>query len=136
MQVLYEEEGEIKVGAVLSQAPASLHVESPHGRRSKIKAASVLLEFEQPAGAQLVAEAERYAATLDADFLWQCSGRAEFGFRDLAREYVGREPSAAEAAGVLIRLHSAPVYFYRRGKGRFQAAPQETLNLALAAVEK
>jgi exoribonuclease-2 len=28
------------------------------------------------------------------------------------------------------------MYFYRRGKGRFQAAPQETLKLALAAVEK
>ncbi len=136
MQVLYEEDGEIKGGAVLSQASASLQVETPHGRRSKVKAASVLLEFEQPAAAQLLADAERYAAGLDADFLWQCCGAAEFTFRDLAREYVGREPSAAEAAGVLMKLHSAPVYFYRRGRGRFQAAPKETLRLALAAVEK
>jgi exoribonuclease-2 len=136
MQVLYEEEGELKVGSVLSQAPASLQVESPHGRRSKIKTANVLLEFERPPGAELLAEAQRFAATLEVDFLWQCCGRAEFGFRDLAREYVGREPSTAEAAGVLIRLNSSPVYFYRRGKGRFQAAPEETLKLALAAVEK
>ena len=136
MQVLYEEEGELKVGSVLSQAPASLHVESPHGRRSKIKAANVLLEFERPPGAELLAEAQRFAETLDIDFLWQCCGRAEFGFRDLAREYVGREPSTAEAAGILIRLSSAPVYFHRRGKGRFQAAPEETLKLALAALEK
>src|SRR5439155_25558380 len=56
MQVLYEEEGELKVGAVLGQAPASLHVESPHGRRSKIKAANVLLEFERPAGLELLAQ--------------------------------------------------------------------------------
>ena len=41
-----------------------------------------------------------------------------------------------EAAGILMKLHSAPMYFYRRGKGRFQAAPQETLRLALAALEK
>ena len=136
MQVLYEEEGELKVGAVLSQAPASLHVESPHGRRTKIKAASVLLEFEHPAGAQLLEQAGQFAGTLDADFLWQCSARQEFGFRELAREYVGREPTAIEAAGVLMRLHSAPIYFYRRGKGRFQPAPAETLKLALAAVEK
>jgi exoribonuclease-2 len=136
MNLLYEEEGELKVGAVLAQAPASFHVESPHGRRTKIKAANVLLSFEHPGGAQLLSEAQRYAGELDADFLWQCSNGAEFGFQDLARDYVGREPSAIEAAGVLIRLHAAPMYFYRRGKGRFQAAPEETLKLALAGLEK
>ena len=136
MNILYEEEGELKVGAVLSQAPASLQVESPHGRRSKVKSAAVLLEFEQPPAAQLLAEAQHFAEALDADFLWQCSGSAEFAFRDLAREYVGRDPSPVEAAGVLLKLHAAPVYFYRRGRGRFQAAPADTLKLALAAVEK
>ena len=136
MQVLYEEEGELKVGAVLAQAPASLQVESPHGRRSKIKAGNVLLEFERPSGAELLAEAQRFAAGLDADFLWQCCGTQEFGFQDLARDYVGRPPSPAEAAGVLIKLHSVPIYFHRRGRGRFQAAPEATLKLALAAVEK
>jgi exoribonuclease II len=136
MQVLYEEEGELKVGAVMAQAPASLHVESPHGRRSKIKAAAVLLEFEQPPGAELLAQAGRFAEGVDTDFLWQCCGTAEFAYRDLARDYVGREPTPVESAGVLIALHSAPVYFYRRGRGRFQAAPEATLKLALAAVEK
>jgi exoribonuclease-2 len=136
VQLLYEEDGELKVGAVLAQAPASFQVESPHGRRSKIKAASVLLSFERPSGAELLAAAQEFAAGLDAAFLWECSGGREFGFQDLAREYVGREPTPAEAAGVLVRLHSAPMYFYRRGKGRFQAAPAETLKLALAGLEK
>ncbi|HEY1289034.1 MAG TPA: RNB domain-containing ribonuclease [Burkholderiales bacterium] len=136
MQLLYEEDGDLKVGAVLGESPASFQVESPHGRRSKIKAASVLLAFERPSGAELLAEAEKFAQDLDIGFLWECSGSREFAFRDLARDYVGREPTAVEAAGVLIKLHSAPMYFYRRGKGRFQAAPQETLKLALAAVEK
>jgi exoribonuclease-2 len=136
MQVLYEEEGELKVGAVLGQAPASLHVETPHGRRSKIKAANVLLEFERPAGLELLAQAKGFAEGLDVQFLWQCCGAAEFAFQDLAREYVGRAPSAEEAAGVLMKLQSAPVYFHRRGRGRFQAAPEETLKLALAALEK
>jgi exoribonuclease II len=136
MQLLYEEDGALKVGAVLGEAPASFQVESPHGRRSKIKAASVLLTFERPSGAELLAEAGKFAEGLDIAFLWECSGAREFGFRDLAQDYVGREPTAVEAAGVLIKLHSAPMYFYRRGKGRFQAAPQETLKLALAAVEK
>jgi exoribonuclease-2 len=136
MQLLYEEEGDLKVGAVLGEAPASFQVESPHGRRSKVKAANVLLAFERPSGAELLAQAEKFAGELDIDFLWQCSGAREFGFRELAKDYVGREPSAVEAAGILIKLHSAPMYFYRRGKGRFQAAPEETLKLALAAVEK
>jgi exoribonuclease II len=136
MQVLYEEEGELKVGSVLAQAPASFQVESPHGRRTKIKSGNVLMSFERPSGAELLAQAQRYAAELDVDFLWQCCGPAEFGFETLAREYVGREPSAIEAAGVLMKLHSAPMYFYRRGKGRFQAAPAETLKLALAGLEK
>jgi exoribonuclease-2 len=136
MQLLYEEDGDLKVGAVLGQAPASFQVESPHGRRSKVKAANVLLSFERPSGAELLIEAARFAEELDANFLWECSGSREFGFRDLAQEYVGREPSPIEAAGVLMKLHSAPMYFYRRGKGRFQAAPQETLKLALAGIEK
>ncbi|MCX7960400.1 MAG: RNB domain-containing ribonuclease [Burkholderiales bacterium] len=136
MNVLYEEQGEFKVGAVLARAPASLQVESPHGRRTKVKAANVLLEFEQPAPAALLAAAEAYAATLDADFLWQCCGDEEFGYLELAREYVGREPTPVEAAGVLLKLHSAPVYFHRRGRGRFRRAPEDTLRLALAALEK
>ena len=136
MHLLYEEDGELKAGTVLERSPASFHVESPHGRRSKVKAGNVLLSFEQPPPAQLLGAAERFAQGLDIDFLWQCSAAREFGFEELARDYVGREPTPAEAAGVLMKLHSAPMYFYRRGRGRFQAAPEATLKLALAAVEK
>lgn len=136
MQLLYEEDGEFKVGTVLAQAPASFQVETRHGRRAKVKAAAVLLRFEQPPGTELLAGAERFAAGLDTDFLWQCSGTGEFGFESLAREYVGREPSPVEATGVLLKLHSAPMHFHRRGRGRYQAAPAETLKLALASAEK
>lgn len=136
MQVLYEEDGDVKVGAVLAQAPASLQVESPHGRRSKVKAGNVLLNFDTPSAAEILGEAQRYAESLDTEFLWQCCGANEFDFRALARDYVGREPSAVEAAGVLLKLLSAPMYFYRRGKGRFQPAPAETVKLALAGLEK
>ena len=136
VNVLYEEEGEYKAGAVLSQSPASFQVESPHGRRSKIKAANVVITFERPSAGELLAEARKYADALDTDFLWQCRKGAEFGFQDLARDYVGRDPAVVESAGVLLKLHSAPMYFYRRGRGRFQAAPEDTLKLALAGVEK
>ena len=136
MQLLYEEDGDLKVGSVLAQAPASFQVESPHGRRTKVKAAAVLLSFERPGAAELLEEAHEFATGLDVQFLWECSAGREFAFQDLAREYVGREPTAVEAAGVLVKLHAAPMYFYRRGKGRFQAAPEATLKLALAAQEK
>jgi len=136
MNLLYEEDGEFKVGTVISQAPASLQIETAHGRRAKIKASSVLLTFERPSGGELLAEAKRIAAEIDTEFLWQCCGRAEFAFADLSREYVGRATSPVEAAGVLFRLHSAPMHFYRRGRGHYQAAPEATLRLALASAEK
>ena len=136
MHLLYEEDGDIKAGTVLSPGTASYQIETPHGRRTKVKASNVVLSFDAPGAGDLLASANAYAEELDADFLWQCAGPAEFGFKDIAREYVGREPDAVESAGVLLKLHSAPMYFYRRGKGRFQAAPEATLKAALAGLEK
>jgi len=136
VHILYEDAGELKVGSVLAEAPASFQVESPHGRRTKVKATTVLLSFERPAPAELLAEAEKFAAGVDAEFLWQCAPGREFGFEELAREYVGRAATPVESAGILVKLHSAPIFFHRRSRGRFQPAPQETVRLALAAVEK
>jgi len=45
-------------------------------------------------------------------------------------------PSSLEAAAVLIRLHGAPIYFHKKGKGRYRAAPAEILKAALAGAEK
>ena len=136
MNVLYEETGSFKVGAVLAEGDASLQIEAVHGKRSKIKAANVLLRFEAPPLAEFMAKAEALAAEMDTDFLWQCCADAEFGFAELAREYCGHAPSALEAAAILVKLQSAPMYFYRKGKGRFRAAPADTLKAALAGVEK
>ena len=41
-----------------------------------------------------------------------------------------------EAASLLFRLHGAPVYFYRKGRGRYRPAPADTLRAALAALER
>jgi exoribonuclease-2 len=136
MLVLYEEAGDFRVGTVLSEGDASLQVEAPHGKRSKIKAAHVLLRFDDAAPADFLARAEAQAADIDVDFLWEASGADEFGFDALAREYHGRSPGALEAAAILLRLHGAPVYFHRKGKGRYRAAPPDILKAALAAVEK
>jgi exoribonuclease-2 len=43
---------------------------------------------------------------------------------------------AVEAAALLLALHAAPVYFHRKGKGRFRKAPPDILAAALAGLEK
>ncbi|KAG1530676.1 hypothetical protein G6F50_017156 [Rhizopus delemar] len=35
-----------------------------------------------------------------------------------------------------MRLHGAPAYFHRRGKGRYRPAPPDILAAALAALDK
>ena len=139
MHVLYEEDGGFKVGTVLAATDSALQVEAPHGKRSKVKSNAVLLRFENPGASELLREAETRSADIDTGFLWECSGAVfqdEFAFTDMAREYCGHEPAAAEAAGILLKLHSAPMYFYRKGKGRYRAAPPEILQAALAGLEK
>jgi exoribonuclease II len=136
VNVLYEDNGAFKVATVLADGDSSLQVEAPHGKRAKIKAKDVLLRFPEPGAAELMVQAETIAGGIDADFLWQCCGTEEFGFADLASEYHGHTPSPVEAAGILVKLHSAPVYFYRKGRGRYRAAPPETLRAALAGIER
>jgi exoribonuclease-2 len=81
-------------------------------------------------------EAQKIADTIDPQFLWEVCGSDEFGFDSLAQEYFGHAPSPHEAAAVALALHSNPVYFYKRGKGRYQAAAEENLKAALAGIEK
>jgi len=136
MNVLYEDSGAFRVATILADGDAALQIETPHGKRAKIKARDVLLRFAEPSAAELLAKAEALAADIDTDFLWQCCGTQEFGYADLAREYCGQTLSAVEAAGVLVKLHSAPMYFYRKGRGRYQPAAPDTLRAALAGVER
>jgi len=136
MQVLFEDDGDLKAGTVRSETEASFQVDSTTGKRVKVKASAVLLRFDQPRADELLARAAADAAAMDVDFLWQCAPQQEFGFEQLAREYCGREPDAVEAAAILMRLQSAPVYFQRKGRGRFRPAAPEVLKAALAAVER
>ena len=135
MQVFYEEEGQFKVAAVMADNAGSLQVESATGKRSKIKATNVLLRFDTALQGFMDAAVSE-AETLEVEFLWECCTEAEFGFEELAAEYYGKKASAIEAAATAIKLHTAPIYFYRKGKGRYKAAPAETLKLALAAVAR
>jgi exoribonuclease-2 len=136
MNVLFEEDGAFKAGVVLADNNTSLQVELPSGKRSKVKAANLLLRFTEPGSIQLLDAAQAEAEGIDPDFLWQVCGDEEFGFDDLAKEYFGRPPSPVEATAILLRLHGAPIYFHRKGRGRFRKAPPEILQAALAGLEK
>ena len=136
MNVLFEEDGAFKAGSILADNNTSLQIELPTGKRSKVKSANVLLRFASPNPAELMQRAERAAEEIDVSFLWEVCGDGEFAFEELAAEYQGDKPSSVESAGVLMRLHSAPMYFHRKGKGRYRKAPPEILQAALAGLEK
>ncbi|NGM85719.1 RNB domain-containing ribonuclease [Parapusillimonas sp. SGNA-6] len=136
MYVLYEDSGNFKAEKIFSQSDSTMQVESESGKRSKIKNASVLFRFEQPAPAVLLQEADTLAKTLEIDFLWECAPQEEFEAVDFAQEYFGHPPSAIEKAAIIFALNSAPAYFHRRGKGAYRPAPPDILAAALAAIEK
>ncbi len=136
MFVLYEEDGDIKAGTILADNDSSFQVESQHGKRAKVKAAHVLLKYAAPGPTQVMDQARAGKDELDLDFLWEVAGADEFGFEDLAREYHGHAPTAPEATAILLALHGAPIYFHKKGKGRYRAAPADILAAAKAAVER
>lgn len=135
MNVFFEEDGNFKVASIMTESQGSMQIESAGGKRSKIKTSNVLMRFEAPLTGFMEA-ANLEAETLDLDFLWECCGEPEFGFEVFAEDYYGRKPTSVEAAAIAVKLHSAPVYFNRKGKGRYKAAPAEILKAALAGLEK
>jgi exoribonuclease-2 len=136
MHVIFEEDGHFKAGSILSETEATAQVEAASGKRSKVKAANVLLRFAAPAPSEVMTEAETLSEELDADFLWEAAGADEFSFEQLAQEYYGHAPRPAESAALLLKLHGSPIYFHKKGKGRYRPAPAETLAAAKAGQEK
>ena len=136
MNLLFEESGDFKAGSIMTQQGESYQVEMASGKRSKVKSRDALLQFAAPGPQELMQQAQAIADDIDLDFLWEVAGEEEFGFTELAAEYFGHAPLPPEAAGLLLRLHTAPVYFYKKGRGRYKAAPQASLQAALAGLEK
>ncbi len=136
MYVLYEEDGDIKAGSILADNDSSLQIESQHGKRGKLKANSVLLRYAAPAPAQVMESARTLREELDLDFLWEAAGPEEFGFEALAADYFGHAPTAPEAAAIVLALHNAPIYFQKKGRGRYKAAAADILAAAKAGLER
>ncbi|MDP1644154.1 MAG: RNB domain-containing ribonuclease [Thiobacillus sp.] len=136
MHLIFEEDGHFKAGSILSETEATAQVETASGKRSKIKTANILLRFAAPAPTEVMQQAEILSQELDADFLWEAAGSEEFGFEQLAQEYYGHAPTPPESVALLLKLHSSPIYFHKKGKGRYRPAPAETLGAAKAGLEK
>ena len=135
MNIFYEESGQFKVATVIQKNDANYQADTRHGKRTKVKAANVFIEFDTPPDGFLNT-AQTEAAEIDTDLLWEVCGEEEFTAEAIAEEYFGHTPSKTELAATLIALYAAPMYFYKKAKGVFKAAPEETLKQALAAVER
>ena len=137
MNLLFEDDGHIKAALVMSESDASAQVELPGGRRIKVKTSNVLMHFAQPDAATLMTSAQKQLADIDMSLLWQSAeGRDEFSFNELSQEYFGAGASSEQIAATLLALQQAPMYFYKRGKGRYKRAPEDALKAALLSIER
>ena len=136
MYALFDDAGKFHAGRVMSEAESSVQVELDSGKRVKVKSANVMLRFDKPAPAELMAQAQSLAAEIDLDLAWEFAPDADFGFADLARDYFDAKAGPEKQAAALIRLFEAPHYFRRLGKGLFKKAPEETVKAALLGIER
>jgi exoribonuclease-2 len=140
MHLLYEEGGDIKVATVQSASGTgdaeSWQATSLSGKKIKLKAKEVWLRFEKPEAQALMDEANALSKEIDLQFLWDCAPDEEFGLVDVAQEYFGAQASIPQQTALAISLQGAPVFFRRKGRGRFQRAPLEQLEAGLAALQR
>ena len=140
MHLLYEEGGDIKVATVQSASGTgdaeSWQATSLSGKKIKLKAKEVWLRFENPEPQALMDEANALSKDIDLQFLWDCAPDEEFGLVDVAQEYFGAQATIPQQTALAIALQGAPVFFRRKGRGRFQRAPLEQLQAGLVALER
>ncbi|NLX15623.1 MAG: RNB domain-containing ribonuclease, partial [Ramlibacter sp.] len=138
MFAMFEESGKYLAGRILSQAEASSQIELDSGKRVKVKQAHIVLTFDKPTPAELLAQAQSLSADIDVQLLWEFAPEDEFSFREVACDYFQDPASTVEQAATLLAIFNAPHYFRRAGgpKGRFRKAPEEIVQQALLAIEK
>ena len=83
MNLFFEESGDFKAGTVLTQQGEAFQVETLTGKRSKVRARDVLLQFDTPSPGELISRATSLSHQMDVSFLWEVAGEQEFGFVDL-----------------------------------------------------
>jgi exoribonuclease-2 len=133
---LFDDSGKFLAGRVMSEADSSIQVELDSGKRVKVKSSHVLLRFDKPLPAELLAQGQALAKEIDLDLAWEFASDEEFGFADLAREYFDKTAGPVQQAAALFRLFEAPHYFRRMAKGVFRKAPEDIVKAALLGIER
>ena len=136
MYALFDDAGKFLAGRVMTEADSSMQIELESGKRVKVKSANVLLRFDKPQPAQLLAEAQKQAVEIDLDMTWEFAPDGEFGFAELARDYFSASAGPELQVAMLLRLFEAPHYFRRAGKGVFKKQPDDIVKAALAGIER
>ncbi|QWD70610.1 ribonuclease catalytic domain-containing protein [Polynucleobacter sp. UB-Siik-W21] len=140
MNLLYEEGGDIKIATVQPATGTgdseSWQATSLSGKKIKLKAKEVWLRFEKPEAQAAMDEALVLSKDIDLQLLWDCAPEEEFGLVDVSLEYFGSQATIPQQVALAIALQDAPVFFRRKGRGRFQRAPLEQLQAGLAALER
>lgn len=136
MYVLYEDNGRFKAEKIFSKSDSTTQVEAASGKRSKIRNQKIFLEFNDTSPNELIEKAQELSETIDIDFLWECAPQHDINPKNFAADYFGHEPSSIEITAMILIMHNAPVYFHKRAKGTYKAAPAEILQAALAAIER
>jgi exoribonuclease II len=136
MHAFFEEDGAFKAGRVISAGEASFQIELASGKRSKVKSASVMFQFDKPEPDAFMAAAQGESQGIELDFLYDLLPQEEFAALEFAADYFGGAATAVQKAALILRLHGAPHYFHRKGKARYKPAPPDVLKAARAAIEK
>lgn len=140
MNLVYEDGGDIKIATVQSASGSgdteSWQATSLSGKKIKLKAKEVWLRFEKPEAQSVMDEASALSKDIDLQLLWDCAPEEEFGLIDVSHEYFGVQATIPQQVSLGIALQGAPVFFRRKGRGRFQRAPLEQLQAGLAALER
>ena len=140
MHLLFEEGGDLKIATTQSASGSgdteSWQATTLSGKKIKLKTKEVWLRFENADAHTVMSEANDLSASIDLQLLWDCAPDEEFGLVDVAQEYFGNQASIAQQVALGLALQGAPVFFRRKGRGRFQRAPLEQLQAGLAAIER
>lgn len=110
MNIFYEESGQFKVATIIQKNDATYQVDTQHGKRTKVKANHVFMEFDSPMDGFLN-HAQAEAAEIDTDLLWEVCGEEEFTAEAIAEEYFGHAPTKTELAATLIALYLSAYVF-------------------------
>ncbi len=138
MHALFEDAGKFLAGRILSEADTSSQIELDSGKRVKVKAANILLKFDKPGPADLLAQAQARAAEhRPGPLAWEFAPEDDFGFADLAREYFSDTGHAGRAGGHAAgRCSRRRTTSAARARGASRRPQQKSCNRPLAAIEK